>query len=103
MPTVTVSASVTTFHQKTLPLTIGELWAIPIMLRLALLENLRRIAARLANDRRDRDSAADWAERMSAVVEQNPQNLITLAMLSSARTRPSGRILGGVDSASAWP
>ena len=29
-------------------LTLGELWAIPIMLRLALIENLRRVGARIA-------------------------------------------------------
>jgi hypothetical protein len=31
-------------YQTIKPLRLGELWAIPIMLRLALLENLRRIA-----------------------------------------------------------
>ena len=30
------------------PLLLGELWAFPIMLRLALIENLRRVAARVA-------------------------------------------------------
>ena len=38
-------------YQSVTPLTIGELWAIPIMLRLALLENLRRVAARIGADR----------------------------------------------------
>jgi len=40
-------------YQKVSYLTIGELWAVPIMLRLALLENLRRVAARIAIDRID--------------------------------------------------
>ncbi len=31
-------------YQNVQPLTIGELWAVPTMLRLALLENLRRLA-----------------------------------------------------------
>ena len=35
------------------PLQLGELWAIPIMLGLALIENLRRVAVRLAAGRRD--------------------------------------------------
>jgi len=30
-----------TSYQKVTDLTLGELWAIPIMLRLALIENLR--------------------------------------------------------------
>jgi len=32
-------------YQEVIPLKLGELWAIPIMLRLALIENLRRVAA----------------------------------------------------------
>ncbi len=34
-------------YQKVTPLTMGELWALPIMLRLALLENLVRSAGRV--------------------------------------------------------
>ena len=57
------------------------------MLRLALIENLRRVAARVAAGRRDRDLAADWAERMVQVVEQNPTDLI-LVMADMARAKP---------------
>ena len=35
-------------YQTVTALKLGELWAIPIMLRLALIENLRRVAARIA-------------------------------------------------------
>ena len=42
-------------YQTVAPLMLGELWAIPIMLRLALIENLRRIAVRIAADKRDRN------------------------------------------------
>ncbi|MEE4204387.1 MAG: hypothetical protein V2I45_12220, partial [Halieaceae bacterium] len=35
-------------YQTVTPLRLGELWAIPIMLRLALIENLRRVAIRIA-------------------------------------------------------
>ncbi len=38
-------------YQTVVPLKLGELWAFPLMLRLALIENLRRVAARLANSR----------------------------------------------------
>lgn len=44
-------------YQRSSALTLGELWAIPIMLRLALIENLRRVAARLAADQTDRNLA----------------------------------------------
>ncbi|MDO8785518.1 MAG: hypothetical protein Q7J12_04805, partial [Syntrophales bacterium] len=44
-------------YQTVTTLKLGELWAIPIVLRLALIENLRRIAARIATDRMDRSLA----------------------------------------------
>ena len=34
-------------YQSAEPLTLGELWAFPIMLQLALLDNLRRVALRV--------------------------------------------------------
>jgi len=74
-------------YQAVTPLKLGELWAVPIMLRVALIENLRRVAARVAGSRRDRDLAADWAERMVLVVEQNPTDLI-LVMADMARANP---------------
>jgi len=74
-------------YQALAPLKLGELWAIPIMLRLALIENLRRVATRIAATRRDRDIAGDWAERMVQIVEQNPGDLI-LVMADMARANP---------------
>jgi len=74
-------------YQTIKPLKLGELWAIPIVLRLALIENLRRVAARVAAGRRDRDLAADWAERMVRVVEQNPTHLV-LVLADMARANP---------------
>ena len=43
------------------PLSTGELWAVPIMLRLALLENLRRLAEHMLVCLRERDRATEWA------------------------------------------
>ena len=40
-----------------MPLKLGELWAIPIMLRLALIENLRRVAIDAARGDVGRDAA----------------------------------------------
>ena len=76
-----------TAYQTISPLKLGELWAVPIMLRLALIENLRRVATQLARNRRDRDLAADWADRMVQVVEKNPTDLI-LVMADMARANP---------------
>ncbi|HUY93062.1 MAG TPA: glucoamylase family protein [Pirellulales bacterium] len=74
-------------YQTIEPLKLGELWAVPIMLRLALIENLRRVAARLAAGRRDQDLADDWAERMVEVVERNPTDLV-LVLADMARANP---------------
>jgi cyclic beta-1,2-glucan synthetase len=79
-------------YQSVEPLKLGELWALPLMLRLALIENLRRVAVRIAVARRDRDLASDWAERMVSVVEKKPTDLI-LVLADMARANPplSGR------------
>src|SRR5438093_9689427 len=48
-------------YQTVVPLTIGELWAVPTMLRLGLLENLRRLAEAMLRDWYDRRAADAWA------------------------------------------
>jgi len=58
-------------YQTVVPLRLGELWAIPIMLRLALIENLRRVAVRIAAGRLDRDVAVDWARRLTEVARED--------------------------------
>ncbi len=63
-------------YQTVEPLTIGELWAFPIMLQLALLENLRRVGVRIAQRREERDAAIIWANRMLATLEKEPKRLI---------------------------
>ena len=47
-------------------LTIGELWAIPIMLRLVVVDNLRRLAVQILRARDDRKAAGAWAARFLA-------------------------------------
>ena len=74
-------------YQSQVPLQLGELWALPLMFRLALIENLRRVAARILIARRDRNLAADWAEKMIATVEQCPSDLI-LVLADMARSNP---------------
>ncbi|HEX9937366.1 MAG TPA: hypothetical protein VGB15_09590, partial [Longimicrobium sp.] len=54
--------------QEVAPLTLGELWAVPAMLRLGLLESVRRMALRSVQ-RLDEVEAADaWAARIDAGV-----------------------------------
>ena len=74
-------------YQTVKVLDIGELWAIPIMLRLALIENLRRVAVRVARSRAERDIAGSWADRMLDVAERDPKSLI-LVVADMARSDP---------------
>ncbi|MGV7208123.1 GH36-type glycosyl hydrolase domain-containing protein [Oxalobacteraceae bacterium A2-2] len=74
-------------YQEIATLELGELWAIPIMLRLALIENLRRVAARVADNRAQRDLANTWADNMTEVAEKNPSGLI-LTVADMARSNP---------------
>jgi cellobiose phosphorylase len=74
-------------YQTVTALTLGELWAIPIMLRLALIENLRRVVARTAAGRIDCDLADSWADQMTAMAEQDPKSLI-LVIADMARSNP---------------
>jgi cyclic beta-1,2-glucan synthetase len=81
-------------YQSIQPLQLGELWALPLMLRLALIENLRRVAVRIAAARRDRDLADSWAQRMGDVAEQNPTDLIlVLADMARAEVALTGAFI----------
>ena len=74
-------------YQRVTILKLGELWAIPIMLRLALIENLRRVGARIAADRTDRNLADSWADRLMEIAEKDPKSLI-LVIADMARSSP---------------
>jgi cyclic beta-1,2-glucan synthetase len=74
-------------YQTVSELNLGELWAIPIMLRLALIENLRRVSMRIAADRIDRNNADYWADQLTETAEKNPKDLI-LVIADMARSKP---------------
>ncbi len=74
-------------YQSVTILKLGELWAIPIMLRLALIENLRRVAVRIAADRIDRNRADHWADQMTEIAMKDPKSLV-LAIADMARSNP---------------
>ena len=74
-------------YQSITALKLGELWAIPIMLRLALIENLRRVAVRIAAGMAERELANTWADRMMETAERDPKSLI-LVIADMARSSP---------------
>ena len=51
-------------YQDVTPLTIGELWAIPIMLRLALVENLSGLAMQTLRAKQEREEARKFAAKL---------------------------------------
>ena len=51
-------------YQRVQPLTIGELWAVAITLRIVLVENLRRLADQMTVGRATRADATALAERL---------------------------------------
>jgi len=76
-----------TSYQTVNDLKLGELWAIPIMLRLALIENLRRLAAQIAISRINKNMADYWADEMTETAEKDPKSLI-LVIADMARSGP---------------
>ncbi|WP_240003900.1 GH36-type glycosyl hydrolase domain-containing protein [Luteibacter sp. 9135] len=74
-------------YQTVVPLSLGELWAVPIMLRLALIENLRRIAVRVTLDRSRRRRATRWADAMTRMAAEDPKNVV-LVVADMARSAP---------------
>jgi cellobiose phosphorylase len=75
-------------YQTVAPLKLGELWAIPIMLRLALIENLRRVTCRLMVSRRERDLADQWVARLQQMAEENPAHLVVVVAEMAQSTVP---------------
>lgn len=62
--------------QTVAPLSMGELWAVPIMLRLVLMENLRRIAAQIlsahASELKAEQLFEEWVEGSKFPIELVP-------------------------------
>jgi len=74
-------------YQSVTALKLGELWAIPIMLRLAVIENLRRVGMRIAAGWNERNLADAWADQMIETAEKDPKSLILL-VADMARSNP---------------
>src|SRR5215213_2822196 len=64
-------------YQTVAPLSIGELWAVAITLRLALVENLRRLALAIARARAERDDADKLADKLLEVASLQPANVMS--------------------------
>jgi cyclic beta-1,2-glucan synthetase len=65
-------------YQREAALTIGELWAVAISLRLALVENLRRLTTRVVASREEREEADVLADKLLNMTGRSAEELTAL-------------------------
>lgn len=71
-------------YQTVTQLWTGELWALPMMLRLALIENLRLVVERIELAQRDRREAAKWGDRLLKSVGQGRESVLAVARIAGS-------------------
>lgn len=78
-------------YQSDHPLTIGELWAFPLMLRLRLIEWVEFLAVHVDNRMREGELAGFWGNRLLNAAHHDSTRLpVLLADLSNEQTSFSG-------------
>ncbi|HEX7295653.1 MAG TPA: hypothetical protein VF251_07885, partial [Pyrinomonadaceae bacterium] len=65
-------------YQTVSPLTIGEVWAVAITLRLGLVENLRRLAILILRAREEREKADSLADKLLELAVRQPAALVSV-------------------------
>src|ERR1700754_3803244 len=65
-------------YQTVAPLSIGELWAVAITLRVALVENLRRLALSIVRAREEREEADRLADKLLELAGRQPSAMLPL-------------------------
>ena len=77
-------------YQSVASLSIGELWAVPQMLRTALMEGIQQLAARSLSELRDRERADFWANRIITANRRDTNPLFgVLAELTKTHPTPT--------------
>ncbi len=74
-------------YQSVRHLTIGELWAVSAMLRLALIESVRRMTLRTVQRMDHIEQADAWAARIAAAAEHG-EGILGRALDAFVRSRP---------------
>jgi cyclic beta-1,2-glucan synthetase len=81
-------------YQDLSPLKIGELWAIPLMARFALIQNARDTGTRIAAGAIDRHNAEVWAEKIASIQSTDYSSLFqVMAEISASKPRLSNPFL----------
>ncbi|MFN2273692.1 MAG: hypothetical protein ACK2TX_02480 [Anaerolineales bacterium] len=77
-------------YQSIQGLSIGELWALPLMLRAVTIEAIEKLAVRAWSELREREQADFWAFRLLTRARRNPDQLFEiLAELAKDQPEPS--------------
>jgi cyclic beta-1,2-glucan synthetase len=75
-------------YQSVGALSIGELWAVPQMLRAALIESILDLAQKALTELREREIADFWANRLITTYRRDPNQLFSV-LAELAETQPS--------------
>lgn len=76
--------------QSITPLTIGELWAFPLMLRLHLIERIQSLAMLLDGRLREGELARYWGNRLLTAARRHPERLMPfIKALKTEELNPS--------------
>ncbi|MDQ3819913.1 MAG: hypothetical protein M3362_19870, partial [Acidobacteriota bacterium] len=78
-------------YQRESALTIGEVWALAISLRLALVENLRRLTTRVVASRVEREEADALADRLLNMTGRSGEELVAVVSDRWKRREQLGR------------
>jgi cyclic beta-1,2-glucan synthetase len=78
-------------YQQVAPLTIGELWAVAITLRLALVENLRRLTDRVISAREEREEADTLADILLAASDDEQKATVAEIIRRLEKRKETGR------------
>jgi len=77
-------------YQSAETLSIGELWAVPQMLRAAIIEGIRQLAGRALTELREREIANFWMNRLVTANQLGPNRLFSMvADLIESQPAPS--------------
>ncbi|MEW6183019.1 MAG: glucoamylase family protein [Bacillota bacterium] len=63
-------------YQRISPMTISELWALPLLLRFALIESLSYLSARIDEQQHEFEWADFWANRLLVAARRTPDRLL---------------------------
>jgi len=65
-------------YQSIAPLSIGELWAVPQMLRIVLIESIGQLASRALTELQEQEIADLWANRLISANRRDPNQLFSI-------------------------